>query len=220
MILEEIFSPPTTTARRSFLRTGLFTAAALAIANSPIIGPLIKRAEAAPLDTVHETLTGFLAFIVPGPDAYSQQQGVTTAEPGGVDANVAGPLIATLDLSVPFLPQFSAIVAATLNQLAQLVNPSASTPFASPFANLKYAEKVAVLQIMDATDQLKSLGGVLPAFVAYVVYSDAGTFDPSTRSVTGTPVGWTISNYSGVSDGRDEFRGYFQNRRSADPSHS
>jgi hypothetical protein len=62
---------------------------------------------------------------------------------------------------------------------------------------------------------LKSLGGVLPLLVAAVCYSDAGTFDPATRSLTGTPVGWTISNYSGVSDGRDEFQGYFENKRSA-----
>jgi hypothetical protein len=127
----------------------------------------------------------------------------------------ANVLIGTLDLSIPFLPQFSAVVAATLNQLAQLVNPSATSPFVSPFSNLTYAEKVGVLQIMDSTDSLKSLGGVLPAFVAFVCYFDAGTFDPGTRTITGTPVGWTISNYSGVSDGRDEFQGYFQNRRQA-----
>ena len=186
--------------RRSFLRTSLFTTAALSLANWPRAELLLSRAEAAPLDLVRDTLNGFLALIVPGPDAYSQSQGVTTPEPGGVDANVLNALIATLDLSIPFLPPFSAVVAGTLNQLAQVMNPTATGPFSSSFSNLRYAEKVSVLQIMDSTDQLKSLGGVLPALVAYLVYSDAGTFDSKTRTITGRPVGWQISNYTGVAD--------------------
>jgi hypothetical protein len=207
---------PKVDSRRRFLRVGVFTTAALAIANSPLIGTMAKTVDAATPDLVHDTLNGLLAFIVPGPDAYSQAQGATSGTPGGVDASVAEVLIPTLDLSVPFLPQFSAIVASILNNLAQLVNPSAGSPFASPFANLKYPEKVAVLQIMDSTDSLKSLGGVLPAFVAYLSFSDAGTFDRATRTLTGKPVGWAISNYSGVADGRNEFQGYFRNRHKSD----
>jgi hypothetical protein len=34
-----------------------------------------------------------------------------------------------------------------------------------------------------------------------------------TRTLTQQPVGWTISNYSGTADGRDEFRGYLGHRR-------
>jgi len=204
-----------TVSRRRFVRVGLLTTAAVAIANSPLMGPLLETARAATPDLLHDTYNSLLAFIVPGPDAYSQAQGATSPTLGGVDANVAEMLIGTLDLSVPFLPQFSATVATILNNLAQLVNPSANSPFESRFANLKYVEKVAVLQIMDSTDSLKTLGGVLPLLVAALCYSDAGTFDAATRSLTGRPVGWTISNYSGVSDGRDEFQGYFENKRSA-----
>jgi hypothetical protein len=201
--------------RRQFMRVGLLTTAAAAIVNSPLIGPLIKVAQAATPDLLHDTFNGLLSFIVPGPDAYSQTQGVTSSTLGGVDANVSEVLIETLDLSVPFLPEFSATVAAILTNLAQLVNASATGPFSSPFANLSYAEKVAVLEIMDGTEVLKSLGGVLPLLVAALCYSEAGTFNPATRSLTGTPIGWTISNYSGVSDGRDEFEGYFENKRRA-----
>ena len=204
--------PRSSLPRRQLMRIGFFASAGFAIANSPMIGHLMKTAKAATPDLVHDTLNGLLAFIVPGTDAYSLAQDVSSITPGGVDANVAEVLIQTLDRSAPFIPQFSAIVASILNNLAQLVNSAAAGPFASPFANLKFTEKVAVLEIMDATDSLKSLGGVLPAFVAYLVYSDAGAFDPATRSLTGQPVGWTISKYSGVADGRDEFRGYFQNR--------
>ena len=192
------------------------TAASVLLRSGFVTSTLLGTARAAPIDLVHDTVNGLLAFIVPGPDPYSLAQGMHTIELGGVDAGVNEVLIRTLDLSAPFLPSFSAIVAATLNTLAQLVNPGATAPFSSHFANLKYPEKVAVLQIMDATPGLKALGGVLPAFVAYICYSDAGSFDPVTRTLTGTPVGWVMSNYSGVADGRDEFQGYFRNRRSAD----
>lgn len=205
-------SRPLPLSRRSFVRTSLLTTAAVAIANSPLLGPLLKTAQAATPDLLHDTFNGLLAFIVPGPDTYSQAQGATSSTAGGVEANVAEVLIGTLDLTVPFLPQFSVTVAAILNNLAQFVNPSANNPFSSPFANLKYAEKVGVLQIMDSTDALKSLAGVLPLLLAALCYSDAGAFDPVTRNLTGTPVGWTVSNYSGVSDGRDEFQGYFQQK--------
>src|SRR5678809_437117 len=84
--------------RRNFIRTGLFTGSALALLNSRWASPLMKAAEAAAPDLLHETFNGLLAFIVPGPDAYSQAQAVTSPTPGGVDANVLEALIGTLDL--------------------------------------------------------------------------------------------------------------------------
>ena len=164
-------------------------------------------------DLVHDTLNGLLAFIVPGCDPYSTHQGVNTPEPGAVDGGGVDVLIETLDQTTPFVPQFSAVVAATLNGLAQAVNPAAITPFQSPFANLAFAEKVGVFQIMDGNDGLKSLAGVLPAFVAFFGYSEAGAYDPSTRALTGEPLGWRLSTYQGVADGRDEFLGYFPDHR-------
>jgi hypothetical protein len=165
---------------------------------------------------LRDTLNGLLAFIVPGPDAYSVAQGVSDTEPGGVDANIMEVLIKTLDLSAPFLLHFSNVVAGILNDLAQKVNPAAAGTLLSPFARLSFSEKVAVWQIMDSTESLKSLAGVLPAFVAYLSYSDAGVFDATTGSLTGNPIGWAISNYSGTADGRDEFRGYFEGRQSSE----
>jgi hypothetical protein len=201
--------------RRAFLHSGLLTAAAVMVRGSPKLDNLIQAAEAASVDLVHDTLNGLLAFVVPGPDAYSVAQGVSTAEPGGVDAGVTGVLIASLDLSAPYLPHFSAMVAAILNDLAQAVNPAGGGAFLSPFGGLSFAEKVAVFQIMDGTVALKPLAGVLPLLVAALSYSDAGVFDPVTRSLTGQPVGWTMSSYTGVADGRDEFKGYFEHRRAA-----
>jgi hypothetical protein len=200
--------------RRTFLHSGLLaTAASALLRGGPVVVALLKTARA-DVDIVRDTLNGLLAFVVPGLDTYSVAQGVSTVEAGGVDAGVSEVLSHTLDLSVPFLPQFSATVAGILNSLAQAVNPGGGGSFASFFANLSFPQKAAVFQIMDSTESLKSLGGVLPAFVAYLVYSDAGAFDPATRSLTGQPVGWTISDYSGTADGRNEFRGYLGNRRS------
>jgi len=201
--------------RRQFLANmGLASVATLLMQIPGALKPgWIKSAHAATIDEVSETFNGLLSFVVPGPDVYSAAQGVSTAEPGGIDANVTEILIETLDLSTPFLPNFSAIVATILNDLAGFVNPIAPGDFSSHFARLAFAEKVAVFQIMDNTDSLKALGGILPAFSAFVAYSEAGVFDAETRSLTAFPVGWAISNYQGVADGRDEFKGYFNKRR-------
>lgn len=202
--------------RRGFLQaTGLAAAASALLRGGPFIAALTQSAHAAGLDLVHESLNGLIAFVVPGPDAYSVAQGMSTVEPGGVDAGVLEVLIRTLDATAPFVPQFSATVVAVLEGLAAAVHPAPPGTFASVFARLSFAEKAFVFQIMDGTASLASLGGVLPAFVAYLCYSDAGAFDPATRQLTGQPVGWTISNYSGTADGRDELRGYLGQRRSA-----
>jgi len=202
--------------RRTFLQSGLFAAAAALVRSSPIFDSWIEAAQAASVDLVHDTLNGLQAFVVPGPDVYSVGQGVSTVQPGGVDANVTEVLIESLDLSAPYLPNFSATVAAILNNLAQAVNPAAAGVFLSPFARLSFPEKVAVFQIMDGNAALSPLAGILLAAVAYICYSEAGVFDRNTRSLTGQPVGWTISSYAGAADGRDEFKGYFENRRSVD----
>lgn len=203
--------------RREFIHSSMLATAVSLLFRSGYLAAVTETAQAATTDLVHDTLNGLIAFIVPGPDAYSQAQGVSTVELGGVDANVTEILIHTLDLSAPFLPKFSSIATGILNDLAQKVNPAATGSFVSLFAKLSFREKAAVFQIMDSTDSLKLLGGVLPAFVAYLCYSDAAVFDPATRTLKGKPVGWTISNYSGTADGRDEFRGYYEDSQRSTP---
>jgi len=206
--------------RRKFLRIGMLGAAAAAVATSSSFASWMARAQSSTPDLIADTYNGLLAFIVPGPDSYSVEQSVSPSEPGGLAAGVADLLIVTVDESVPYAPPFSAVVAALLNQLAEAVHPNGSGNFPAPFSNLLYPEKVAVLQIMDRTDALKPLSGILPAIVAFLCFSDAGTFDRATRTITAQPVGWDISNYSGVADGRAEFRGYFRNRQSASDSNA
>jgi hypothetical protein len=197
--------------RRGFLGQITLASAAAALAHTPIFlrtGEWTPTVRAAAADLLHDTYNGLLAFVVPGRDEYSVQQGVATDDPGGVEAGSVDALITTIDESTPYFPDFSAAIAAILNGVALGVNANAQGPFVSPFARLSNPEKAAVFQYLDGTDLYKVLAGVLPAFVAFFVYSEAGRFDPVTRSLTGQPLGWTISKYQGVADGRDEFRGY------------
>jgi hypothetical protein len=48
-----------------------------------------------------DTISGLVAFVVPGPDAYSRAQGVTTPEPGGIDAKGTDFLLDALDHFFP-----------------------------------------------------------------------------------------------------------------------
>jgi hypothetical protein len=176
-------------------------------------------AHAAPPDLVTDTFNGLVAFIVPGPDSYSVNQQVKTTTPGGIAADATAAVIFALDfiqLAPPPFAKFSELVAFVLNGVAQAVDPAPAGPFGSPFANLLFAQKVSVFAIMEgglAGPELVPLAGALPFFVAFTAYSEAGVFDPASRTLTGVPVGWTLSSYDGVADGRDDFQKYFQNRR-------
>jgi len=178
-----------------------------------------ENAIAADVELVEDTLNGLVAFIVPGPDAYSVAQGVSTTDAGGIDAGATPALIFGLNSLQEFQPTLAASAAALLNGVAQAVKPNpSSSSFASPFANLSFAEKTAVFAVLEGDPSfapLRSLAGVLPAIVAFLAYSEVGVFDPRTRTLTGQPVGWTISGYDGVAEGRDELKGYFENRRKA-----
>lgn len=130
--------------RRNFLTVGLAAAAAVLIRSSEALKlGWIATAEASSVDEVRDTLNALLAFILPGPDEYSVAQGVSSAEPGGIAAGVTDVLIETIDQSAAYLPGFSAVVATAFNDLAGLVNPIATGSFASQFAHLTFAEKVA-----------------------------------------------------------------------------
>jgi len=200
--------------RRSFIVQ--LSAAVAAIQGTSFLAD-VRRADrvgALGPQAVGDALNGLLAFIVPGSDSFSIAQGVSTANPGGVDAGGLDVLIEALDLAGPPPPPFtetSTAVASILDQFATIVrgNPTVG------FADLTFAEKMAVFQALEAIPQLAPLAGVLPALTGFIAVSEAGVFDPATRTVTSRPVGWELTGYQGVADGRDEFVGYYQNRRKA-----
>lgn len=171
-------------------------------------------------DITRDTLSGLIAFVVPGPDAYSVAQGVSTPEPGGLAAGVLDAVIVALDRtqpSKPGAPPASAAAAGALNAIAQKVDPAAAGSFVSPFARLSFASKAAVFQAVEANPATQALAGLLP-LTAFLTYSEVGVFDRTTRTLRGWPIGWTISAYEGVGNGCDDFKGYYEDRRAADPA--
>jgi len=167
-------------------------------------------AAVSPAEMIRDTVNGLIAFVVPGPDVYSVAQGASSDTPGGIDANVTDLLIDTLDKSRPF--PVAKLVAGVLNDVAKKVNPAAEGPFPSLFARLSYAEKAKVFEIIEGLDAFKFVAGLLPIVVARAAYSEAGVYDVATRTLTGRPLGWDVTHYEGVADGRDEFIGYLDDR--------
>lgn len=129
----------------------------------------------------------------------------------------------------------SVVVALLLNLLATRVNPAAvSGAFLSPFARLTFDEKAAAFALLEGPDPdlvatldtelpeplkssvsglLRFLGGALLEFPAFGAYNEWAVFDPATKTITGTPIGWQLTGYGGVSDGHDDFIGYYQGRQ-------
>ena len=56
-------------------------------------------------ELARDTISGLVAFVVPGADPYSVQQGVTTTEPGGVDAATTDFMLSSLDGFYPLHDQ-------------------------------------------------------------------------------------------------------------------
>lgn len=212
-------SPDRTTRRRFLTAASAGTAAVVAT------GAVPERAAAATF--VDHSFDGLAAFVVPGNDRYSKQQRLTAPGHGGVDAMAGRVVKETLDAAIPLtvsdhgqLPAPGALgVALLLESLALHVNPIAVFgPFASPFANLTWTQKRAVLQQLDNQPLLNRAsiefaGGAVVTLAALGAYSERAVFDRRSGELRGTPIGWTASNYGGVSDGWDEFIGYHQGRQ-------
>lgn len=188
-----------------------------------VAGTLPQQAMAASF--LDATFDGLAAFTVPGNDQYSKRQGVWTDRPGGVDARAGRVVQETLDSAIPIvigkgvLPAPGALgLALLMESLALHVNPASIIgPFSSPFANLKFVQKRSVLQKLDNTPLLNSASiefaaNVVITLAAFGAYSEYEYFDPRTKTLKGTPRGWSWSNYGGVSDGWPEFIGYYQGR--------
>lgn len=71
--------------RRAFIFGGAAFVAALAdLPRALTDRGWFTPAHADDLDLTRDTLNGLVAFVVPGPDAYSRAQGEWTREPGGI----------------------------------------------------------------------------------------------------------------------------------------
>jgi hypothetical protein len=179
----------------------------------------LEQAYAQSADEVRETLDALVAFVVPGPDPYSVAQGQSTKEPGGIEAGTTDLLIELLDrfvgLPAGTLPS-SGGVAQLLNGYALQVNPAAAGgAFASPFARLKFDEKIEVFRRFEEQtegSELRFVSGILIGAVGFLSFTEGTALDRTTRQLKRTPTGWTLSNYDGVAEGRRELRGYWRGR--------
>jgi hypothetical protein len=66
-----------------------------------LLGVLVDLLRPVLAQLSRDTLNGFVAFSLPGPDAYSSAQGTPRGEPGGIDAGGTDFLIANLDRFLP-----------------------------------------------------------------------------------------------------------------------
>ncbi len=188
---------------------------------------LLAQARAAGPDVVRDTLSGLLAFIIPGDDDYSAAQGTPAKGPGAIGAGTLEPFIAALDEFVPAsaagqtatVPA-SGGVATLLNSYALQVNPGATGPFLAPFSNLPFADKAQVFRLFEADEtvtdivpELKFVAGILPGFIGFMASSEVGVYDPSTKELSGRPVAWKLMHYGGPAEGHPELIGYYQGRR-------
>jgi hypothetical protein len=183
----------------------------------------LENAYAAGPNVVQQTMNALVAFVVPGRDRYSRAQGTKTRTAGGIEAGATAALIRTLDRFLPSNPPLSSVVATILNEVAANVAPSARRgKFASTFANLSFAQKAKVFETLESipgeeAGSIRFLVGNLPGLTAFLSYSEVGAFDRRRRRLRGRPVGWGLTRYIGVAEGRSEFKGYYQGRRAAGP---
>ena len=215
--------------RRTFLTRAGMAGAAAALAQIPAFlarQGWLEAALAAESDVTRDTINALAAFVVPGPDAYSKAQGQSSRTPGGIAARTPEAVIELLDRFVgtsegPTLPS-SGGVATLLNGYALQVDPAAAGgAFLSPFARLKFADKVEVFRRFEAEaegSELRFVSGILIGAVGFLSHTEWGAYDFQARKLTGVPVGWKTSGYDGVAEGRHELKGYFQGRRSVHTS--
>ena len=181
----------------------------------------LEAAHAQTADLTRDTLNGLVVFAVPGPDPYSVAQGQSTTEPGAMEAGTTDLLIELLDRfagppAAGRLPTASG-VAQLLNGYASQVNPAAAGgAFPSHFARLDVGEKTEVFRRFELEtegSELRFVSGILLGAVAFLAYNEGAVMDPQTRQLTRTPVGWELSRYDGVAEGRPELKGYWKGRR-------
>lgn len=188
-----------------------------------VAGSLPQQAMAA--TSIDHAFAGLAAFVVPGNDQFSRQQGKTAPGPGGVDAQGGRVVIETLDAAVPIVIGKSELsapgalgVAILLDGLAVQKRPlSVIGPFASPFANLKFLDKRWVLEQIDNLPILRKStleygANALITLAGMGSYSERASFDRRAGVLRERPKSWDRSSYGGVSDGWPEFIGYYQGR--------
>jgi hypothetical protein len=216
-----------TISRRELLRRGTVLAGGAAVLGhlprALRVQGWLEDAYAAGPNVVVQTMNGLVAFVVPGKDRYSRAQGTRSRTSGGIEAGTTRALITTLDRFLPGALPLSSTAATILNEVAASVRPSSRKgAFASAFANLSVADKARVFEALEALPgegaaSIRFLAGNLPDLVAFLAFSEAGSYDTKRRRLRRLPPGWRLTRYAGVAEGRKELKGYWEGRTGAGP---
>ena len=175
--------------RRSFLaRTGVLGAAAAAssLPATPVGAQGLDRLledgteafEPALRDLTRDTFAALAAFVCPGPDRFSVQQGETDDDPGGVDADGGGFLAHALDTYLPFP---DAVLRPLVQGLATATTEP-GTPLPDALAGI--ADDVA-RTIDDALRGVLANDGTVPASLPAAMLLNLGATTVAPQSLAG-----------------------------------
>jgi hypothetical protein len=156
-------SEPQGHSRRQFLiRAGVIGAAMvlaeageLEFASSSADGAVLSPFALAPVFDIlaTDTINGLVAFVVPGPDAYSVAQGVSDTAPGGLAADGVGFMLNALDNFFP-VPQEPLRLLAQSLVTGINANLPAALPLVSELPGLAKQLDLALAAILSPADNL------------------------------------------------------------------
>lgn len=166
-----------TQSRRQFLLRGGLLGAAMTVAGTGLFLPSARAIE--PLLPGHartvlqllakDTISGLVAFALPGSDAYSRAQGVTSPTPGALDARAEQLVLDALDNFLPFPARLiSPLAAALATATSDALPPASISPLTTRLeeAAAKLDDALAIVLENDETVPLSALVSILLNFVA------------------------------------------------------
>ena len=167
----------TTQTRRQFLLRGGLLGAAVVVAGTSLrlpparaIEPLVPgHARKVLQQLARDTISGLVVFAVPGSDAYSRAQGVTSPTPGALDARAEQLVLDALDNFLPFPAQLTSPLAAALaTGTSDALLPAAMSPLTSVLEEsaVRFDEALGIVLANDEAVPLSALVSLLLNFVA------------------------------------------------------
>ena len=166
-----------TRTRREFLLRGGLLGAAVVVAGTSLrllpaaaIEPLVPGHAGKALQRLaRDTISGLVVFAVPGSDAYSRAQGVTSLTPGALDARAEQLVLDALDNFLPFPGQLIRPLAAALaTGTSDALLPAGMAPLVSGLeeAAARFDEALGIVLANDEAVPLSVLVSLLLNFVA------------------------------------------------------
>jgi hypothetical protein len=126
---------------------------------------LVKVAAAIMRQLAYDTFAGLVAFSVPGPDAYSKAQGVTSPTPGGVDARAHEAIMESADYFLPLPDNYAQAMAAAFK------NGVSDSPLPAEFlAQLGAELEQGAVTLDQALTALLGNDGAVPLSLLFALF--------------------------------------------------